>query len=243
MREDSRPPTNNRILDALPREAYDRLTPHLKPLDLHNGQIIYETGDRVHHVYFLSQGMVSLVSQSSTGTSVEVGLVGNEGMAGISTALGVTETPHLTMMQIPGTGWRLEAAVLRTEFKRGGALHDLLLRYVHAMLLQISQVAACNRIHQIESRLARWLLMTGDRTGSDELPLTQEFLALMLGTRRAGVSEIAAELQKDGLITYSRGHIVLKDKEGLKETACECYSIIKGEFARLTSDQQMSQRA
>jgi CRP-like cAMP-binding protein len=238
MSDQIRQPTNNRILDALPREDFDRLAPHLEPLDLANGHILYEIGERMKHVYFLSSGMVSLVSQSAAGASVEVGLVGREGMAGISTILGVDETPHQTMMQIHGSALRLETAVVRDEFKRGGALHDLLLRYLHAMLLQISQVAACNRMHNVEPRLARWLLMSSDRTGMAELPLTQEFLAMMLGTRRAGVTEVAVELQKDGLISYTRGHITIKDREGLDDTACECYGLIKAEFARLASTQK-----
>jgi CRP-like cAMP-binding protein len=235
MNDKPRQSTNNRILDALPREDFDRLAPHLNPVDFPNGLIIYEVGARMKHVYFPTSGMISLVSQSANGSSVEVGLVGREGMAGVSTILGVDETPHLTMVQIPGNGVRLETSMLKTEFKLGGALQTLLLRYLHSMLLQISQVAACNRMHHVEPRLARWLLMTCDRTEQEEMPLTQEFLALMLGTRRAGVSEVAVELQKDGLISYTRGHMIIKDREGLEDTACECYGIIKAEYNRLSS--------
>jgi len=230
-----RQPGHNRILEVLPPEDFDRLAPHLVRLDVPHGDVFYEMESRMKYVYFPSSGMISLVSQSSMGASVEVGLVGREGMVGISTILGVDETPHMSMMQVAGVVFRLETAVLKTEFKRGGALHDLLLRYLHAMLLQISQVAACNRMHNVEPRMARWLLMTSDRTGMEELPLTQEFLAMMLGTRRAGVTQVAIELQKDGLISYTYGHITIKDREGLEETACECYSIIKTEFARLVA--------
>jgi CRP-like cAMP-binding protein len=237
MNDQPRQPTDNRILDALPREDFDRLAPHLKPIDLPHGHYLYEIGARMRHVYFPSSGMISLVSQSSSGASVEVGVVGREGMVGVSTILGVDEAPHMTMAQIPGSALRLETAVVKTEFKSGGALNALLLRYLHAMLLQISQVAACNRMHQVEPRLARWLLMSSDRTGREDLPLTQEFLAMMLGTRRAGVTEVAIELQKDGLISYTRGHITIKDREGLEDTACECYRLIESEFARLASTQ------
>jgi CRP-like cAMP-binding protein len=188
-----------RILESLPAEDFDRLEPHFVRRDVPHGEILYHMESQMKHAYFPSSGMISLVSQSSMGASVEVGLVGREGMVGTSTILGVDETPHQAMMQVPGTLVQLETRVLRTEFKRGGALHDLLLRYVHAMLLQISQVAACNRMHSIEPRMARWLLMTADRTGMTELPLTQEFLAMMLGMRRAGVTEVAIEFTNGGV--------------------------------------------
>jgi CRP-like cAMP-binding protein len=239
MSDQSRQPTNNRILDALPFEDFDRLAPHLKPHDLASGDILYGMETRVDHVYFPVSGMISLVCQSSAGASVEVGVVGREGMAGISTILGVDVAPHETMAQIEGSALQMEAAVLKTEFKNGGALNTLLLRYVHAMLLQISQVAACNRMHQVEPRLARWLLMSSDRTEMEKLPLTHEFLAMMLGTRRAGVTEVAIELQKHGLINYTRGHIIISDREGLEDIACECYGVIKAEFARLASTQSL----
>jgi CRP-like cAMP-binding protein len=227
-------PTGNRILDALPGEDYERLSPYLEPAEkCSNGFIFYDVGERMKHVYFLTRGMISLVAETSHGTSIEVGLVGREGMAGISAVLGVNHTPHRTMVQIPGAALQLEIDALRSEFGRGGVLHDLLLRYMHTMLLQISQTAVCNRLHRGEERLARWLLMSSDRSRSHALPLTQEFLALMLGTRRAGVTEAAIKLQGEGLIKYTRGNIQIKDRDGLEETACDCYKVIKAEFDRL----------
>lgn len=182
------------------------------------------------YAYFPNKAMVSLISQLSDGSSVEVGITGYEGMIGISSVLGVDKSPHTAMVQIPDGGVRIKTSVLRDEFKRSGALHDSLLRYLQLLLLQTSQIAACNRLHSVGERLARWLLMSHDRCQCDDLPLTQDFLAMMLGIRRAGVTEAAIILQTEGYISYKRGHITVLDRAGMEEFACECYRIVKDEF-------------
>lgn len=234
MLDATRPSNKNNILSRLSSEDYERLRPHLEPVELRHGQILHHAGELMEYVYFPQNSMVSLISRMTTGESIEVGVVGFEGMAGISGVLGVDKSPHDTTVQIPDSGTRMPLRTLREEFKLGGALHDLLLRYTHGLLLQTSQVAACNRLHSISERLARWLLMSYDRCACEDLPFTQEFLSLMLGVRRAGVTEAALILQTEGYITYRRGHIQLIDREGLKQYTCECYVIVKTEFDRLT---------
>jgi len=235
MHNEPRPPHENHILSRLPREAYARLQPHLEPVELRHGQVLHDAGGIMEYVYFPQNAMVSLISHTAAGESVEVGVVGFEGMAGISAVLGVDKSPHEAMVQIPDGGVRMRVRWLREEFKRGGALHDLLLRYTQGLLLQTSQVAACNRLHSLSERLARWLLMSYDRCACEELPFTQEFLALMLGVRRAGVTEAAIILQTEGYISYRRGNIKIIDTEGLKEHTCACYDIIRAEFELLTA--------
>ena len=233
MSETLRQPTENLILAALPREDYERIAEHLEPIQMPQGQILYRTDQRIEHVYFPLKSMVSLVSQMSDGSSIEVGVTGFEGMVGLPILLGVDRSPHECMVQIPDGAMRMTAEAMRSEFKRGGAMQDLMLRYTQSLLLMTSQVAACNRAHTVGERLARWLMMSYDRCPLDVLPLTQEFLAMMLGTRRAGVTEAAVILQAAGVINYRRGQITITDKDGLVETACECYSIVKAEFDRL----------
>ena len=178
--------------------------------------------------------MISVVANSTDGARVEVGVIGREGMAGVSALLGVDgTTPTESMVQIADGAMRMPAEVMRAEFRRGGAFQDRLLRYMQADTIQVRQLAACNRLHTVEERLARWLLMTHDRAASDELALTQEFLAMMLGVRRAGVGTAAIVLQADGFIRYSRGHITILDRRGLEEFSCECYRIVKAECDRL----------
>lgn len=235
MHDASRPPTKNRILAALPPEDYERLAPHLETLRLPLGQILYEAGGEIKHVYFPTNSMVSLLSQMADGGSVEVGLSGFEGMTGLSLILGVDESPHQAMVQLPDGALRLEAEAFRDEFNRGGALQKVVLRYTQSLLLQISQVAACNATHSVEERLARWLLMARDRASEDELALTQEFLSMMLGVRRASVTSAAIMLQADGLIRYSRGHVTVLDRQGLENFSCECYRVVKAEFDRVVA--------
>jgi CRP-like cAMP-binding protein len=235
MSESTRQSNENHILSALPPEDYERLAPHLEPVKLPHGQILYESSGEMEYAYFPINAMISLLSQMSDGGSVEVGLVGFEGMLGVPLLLGVDRSPHQAMVQIPDGGLQVKAEVIRREFRRGGALGGLLLRFTQAMLLQISQVAACNRVHTVEERLARWLLMTRDRAASDELELTQEFLAMMLGCRRAGVTSAAIMLQSAGVIRYSRGHITILDGPGLEALSCECYGVVKAEFDRITA--------
>jgi CRP-like cAMP-binding protein len=227
------PQSNNRIFAALPAEDYERLSSQLEPVELRHSQILYEAGGKMDYVYFPLKAMISLISQLYDGSSVEIGITGYEGMIGVSTVLGVDRSPHEAMVQIPDGALRVKTSVLQAEFKRGGALHDSLLRYVQMLLLQTSQIAACNRLHSIGERLARWLLMSHDRCGCDDLPFTQDFLAMMLGIRRAGVTEAAIILQTEGYISYRRGQITILDREGLEDFTCECYRIVKDEFDRL----------
>lgn len=226
-------PTANWILTALPDEEYARLDPHLVPVTLALRQPIYMPLEPIRHIYFPENAMISLVAITSEGASVEVGVVGREGVTGIPALLGVDATPNESMVQIANGALKMRAEVAREEFKRGGVFQDLILRYVQANTIQISQTAACNRLHSIDERLARWLLMTQDRAASDELTLTHEFLAMMLGVRRAGVTNAATNLQADGYINYKRGHITILDRAGLEEASCECYRIVKAEYERV----------
>jgi CRP-like cAMP-binding protein len=223
------------ILAHLPPEDYERLLPHLEAVELKHGHVLQEAGGCIEYVYFPDRSMISLISRSSEGQSVEVGIVGFEGMANISFILGVDKAPHEAIVQIPDGATRMKAQALRAEFKRGGAMQDLLLRYTQGLLLHTSQIAACNRLHTVSERLARWLLMSDDRCVCKDLPFTQEFLSLMLGTRRAGVTEAAVILQAEGSIAYRRGHIQIIDREILEEHACECYEIVKAEFDLLVA--------
>ncbi|HEX7997038.1 MAG TPA: Crp/Fnr family transcriptional regulator [Pyrinomonadaceae bacterium] len=227
------PTTANRILNALTRSEYERLTPHLEAVKLLKGEALYHPDQPITHVYFPDSGTVSIVAPFEDGATVEVGMVGNEGMFGVSIFLGSISTPLLAQVQMPGDGLRMRADVLRKEFKKGGQLQDLLLRYTQAFITQIAQTAACNRAHGMEERLAKWLLMCQDRSHSKDLELTQEFIATMLGARRASVTEAAGQLQKSGFISYCRGQIRINDREGLEALSCECYPTIKKEFNRL----------
>lgn len=223
----------NHILSHLSPQDYERIAPHLTPVQLTHGLVIQEAGEPMEYVYFPGNSMVSLISRTPAGETVEVGLVGFEGMVNISAVLGVDDSAHEAIVQIPDGGMRLPVQVLREEFRLAGALHDLLLRYTQGLLVMTSQIAACNRLHTVSERLARWLLMSDDRCPSDDLPFTQDFLALMLGTRRAGVTEAARVLQAEGYINYKRGHIQIIDREGLRDFSCDCYEIVRAEFDQL----------
>jgi CRP-like cAMP-binding protein len=225
----------NHILASLPPEDYERLAPHLELVEMSHSKVIQEASGRIAHVYFPEKSMISLVSHTPEGESVEVGIVGFEGMVSISAVLGVDKSPHEMLVQVPGNALRLDVQVLREEFKRAGALHDKLLRYTQGLLLQTSQIAACNRLHSLSERLARWLLMSQDRCMCEDLPFTHEFLALMLGVRRAGVTEAALILQAEELIKYKRGRIQILDRQGLEEHTCDCYVVVKEEFDLLVS--------
>jgi CRP-like cAMP-binding protein len=226
-------PTINRILNQLPPEEYERLLPHLEYVTLSLGDVLYYPQDPVSHIYFPNYGSVSVLATFVDGGGVEVGVVGNEGLFGINVVLGSVSTPHEAIVQLPGDGVRVSSDVLRQEFKRGGQLQDLLLRYTQAFIVQIAQTAACNKAHPLDGRLARWLLMTCDRAMGSELELTHEFMAFMLGTRRAGVTEAAGKLQDAGLIRYRRGRVIVLDRPGLEAATCECYQVVKKEFDRL----------
>jgi CRP-like cAMP-binding protein len=229
------PQFHNHILASLPPEDYERLAPHLEPVELFLGEIIQEAEEKITHVYFPERSMISLISHTPNGDSVEVGIVGFEGMVSISAVLGVDKSPHEMLVQINDGAMRLPVGVLQAEFKRAGVLHDKLLRYTQGLLLQTSQVAVCNAKHSISERLARWLLMSRDRCVCDDLPFTHEFLSLMIGVRRAGVTEAALILQAEEYISYKRGHIMILDRQGLEEHSCDCYEIVKAEFDLLVS--------
>lgn len=225
--------TANRILRALPVEEYERLSAYLEPVSMSLGEILCHPDEPITHVYFPNHGTVSLVSNFEDGTSVEVGMVGNEGMFGVCVFLGSISTPLLAQVQLPGQGLRMRADVLQREFKKGGLLQDLLLRYTQAFITQIAQTAACNRAHPIEGRLSKWLLMCEDRANSTQLELTHELIAMMLGVRRAGVTVAAGDLRSRGFIDYRRGHVIIRDRPGLESVTCECYPMVKKEFARM----------
>lgn len=230
MSEISRPHRQNHILNSLSPEEYERLSPHLEAVKLPHGKTLQEAGGIIKYVYFPEGSMVSVISHTPEGESVEVGIVGFEGMVNVSAVLGVDKSPHEMLVQVDNGAQRLPVAALLDEFKRAGSLHDRLLRYTQGLLLQTSQIAACNRLHSVSERLARWLLMSHDRCLCDDLPFTHEFLSLMLGVRRAGVTEAALILQADEGIRYRRGHILITDREVLKEHSCDCYQVVKDEF-------------
>lgn len=223
----------NQILKALPTLQYQRLLKHLKPVNLTSGTILLEPNEPIQTVYFPQRAMISLVSIMMDGSTTEIGLIGNEGMIGLPAILGGDSTTSRTIVQVSGTALEISADVVKQEFQRGEKLFQLLLLYTQALLTQVSQSAACNRQHNIEARLARWLLSVQDCILQDELPLTQEFIANMLGTRRSGVTVAAGILQQAGIIRYSRGRITILDQEGLEGTACECYHLVQNEFIRL----------
>jgi CRP-like cAMP-binding protein len=220
----------NRLLAALPRKDYKQLVNHLELVHLPFAEVLYEPGDAIHHVYFPNHSIISLLSTVEERSTLEVGIVGNEGIVGISVLLGVKTSPNRALVQGEGSAMRITAAALAKVMRSSDALRRLLYRSIHALMTQIAQSAACNRFHQVEARLARWLLMTHDRIGADEFRLTQQFLSDMLGVRREGVTNEARVLQRNQLITYSRGHIKVLNREGLEAATCKCYGIIQAEY-------------
>ncbi len=224
--------TKNYILDALPDEDFNRLMPDLMPVKLPQGQFLYRPDEAIEYVYFLDNSMVSVVAITAEGQSVESGVIGCEGMAGINVLLGVDAMPNQNIIALSGGALRMSTHAVRREFKRGGALQDLLLRFIHALMIQIGQTTLCNRLHTNEERLSRWLLMCRDRAASDDLKLTQEFLAIMLGANRSRVTMSAVALQNAGYIKYSRGLITVLDRQGLEDITCQCYQSIKQEYDR-----------
>jgi CRP-like cAMP-binding protein len=228
----------NYLLTALTADVFSRLNPHLELVSMPLGSPIYESGGRLQHVYFPTNSIVSLLYVLESGASAEIAVVGNEGVVGISLFMGGDTTPSRAIVQSAGEGYRLKAAILKSEFQRGGQLMHLLLRYTQALITQMCQTAVCNRHHSVEQQLCRWLLLSLDRLSSNELVMTQELLANMLGVRREGVTEAAGNLQRSGLIRYSRGRITVLDRPGLERSACECYAVVKKEFDRLLIDWQ-----
>lgn len=224
----------NYLLASLPDDERERMLPHLNHVVLPNGEMLFNATDPIKQVYFPITGAISIVSLFEDGSTVEVGVAGNEGMVGIPVVLGINYAPNrCAIAQITGKGLLMRADALRREFKRGGQLHNLLLRYTHAFLTQVSQTAACNRRHHVKERLARWLLVCQDRVMTNELNLTHEAIASMLGLRRAGITEACGVLEQEGLLHCGRGLIKLLDRKALEDAACECYGVVKEEFDRL----------
>jgi len=227
-------PTQNRLLAALPTEVFDRLLPYLTLTPVPLGKVVYEPGAELENVYFPLPGcIVSMLYVMKDGASAEIAVVGDEGMVGIALFMGGGTTPSRALVQSAGQVFLLNGSLLKKEFDRHGKLQVLLLRYTQALITQMSQTAVCNRHHSVEKQLCRWLLLSRDRLPTNELTMTQELIANMLGVRREGVTEAAGKLQAQGLIHYSRGHITILDRPGLEARVCECYGVVKREYDRL----------
>jgi CRP-like cAMP-binding protein len=234
-------PTQNHLLAGLPAAEYDHLFPHLELVAMPLGEVLYESGGYLQYVYFPTNSIVSLLYVLEDGASAEIAVVGNEGILGIALFMGGDTMPNRAVVQSGGHGYRLKAQFLKDELnraggRRAGTLQQLLLRYTQALITQMAQTAVCNRHHSVEQQLCRWLLLSIDRLPSNELVMTQELIANMLGVRREGVTEAAGHLQHAGLIHYSRGHIQVLDRPGLERKVCECYAVVKLEFDRLLAD-------
>ena len=222
----------NHVLASIPPRDYKRLHAHLEPVELKFGEVLFEPGEAIKHVYFPVDCLISLLTAVDKRRTLEVGMVGNEGMAGMPFILGMGVSGVRAIVQGSGNALRMASAPFRIEFERNQPLQDALYRYTYALMAQISQTAACNRFHEAEPRLGRWLLMTRDRVGADEFSLTHEFLAHMLGLRREGVTEAASALKRRNLISYTRGKIQILDVKGLKKSSCSCYQTVKTVFDR-----------
>ncbi len=229
-------PQQNHLLAALPAAEFEPLAAHLELVELPLGKMLYEPGIQMHHAYFPTTAIVSLHYVMASGASAETAGVGNEGVVGVSLFMGGDTTSSSAVVQTAGYAYRLERHKLLQEFNRAGLMQRLLLRYTQALLTQMSQTAACNRHHSLEQQLCRWLLLTHDRVSGRELVITQELIAGMLGVRREGVTAAAGNLQRDGYISYRRGHIAVLDRSGLEKCACECYAVVKKELSRLLHD-------
>jgi CRP-like cAMP-binding protein len=226
-------PRLNRLLGALPEAEWIRVRPNLKPVLMRLGEAVYESGVQLDHVYFPTTSIVSLLYVMADGDSAEIAVVGNDGLVGVALFMGGETTPSRAVVQSEGWAYRLKGQLLKEEFTRGGAMQHLLLRYTQALLTQMAQTAVCNRHHSIDQQLCRWLLLSLDRLESDDLTMTQELIANMLGVRREGVTEAAGKLQLAGLIRYSRGRITVLDRTGLEARCCECYGVVRRESDRL----------
>ncbi|WP_354361941.1 Crp/Fnr family transcriptional regulator [Undibacterium sp. GrIS 1.8] len=229
-------PMQNLLLAALPRAEFDRLSVHLELVKMSLGEVLYEAGGLLKYVYFPTTSIISMLYVLENGASAEIAIVGNEGILGISLFMGGETTPSRAVVQSQGYSYRLKSEHLKDEFNRAGPVLRLLLRYTQALITQMTQTAVCNRHHSIEQQLCRWLLLSLDRLPSDNLKMTQELIANMLGVRREGVTEAAGKLQKMGLIKYTRGNIEVIDRPRLEKTVCECYAVVKAEFDRLLKD-------
>ena len=228
----------NRLLCSLPAEERAHLSLHMKYVTLGLGQVVYECGAQIDYVYFPTTCVVSLMYTMRDGSTAEMALAGNDGIVGIASFLGGGNIPHRAVAQIGGHALKMPARILQQEFRRGGQFQQILLRYTQALITQISQTAVCNRLHPLEQRLCRWLLLCHDRLNGSEIPMTQEIIANMLGGRRESVTVAAGRLQDSGLIHYSRGHIKVLNREGLEAMVCECYKIVDDEMNRLVGTQR-----
>jgi len=226
-------PHQNHLLNALPPSDHARIASQLELVPMELGHVLYESGDKLRHVYFPTTSIISLLYVMEDGASAEIAVVGNEGILGISLFMGGETTPSRAIVQSAGHAFRLKAALLKEEFARYGPTMHLLLRYTQALITQMAQTAVCNRHHSVDQQLCRWLLLSLDRLGSNQLSMTQELIANMLGVRREGVTEAAGKLQDAGLIRYGRGRITVLDRPGLEKRSCECYEVVKKEFDRL----------
>ena len=227
----------NRLLAALPEQNYAALAPHLELVPMPLGKAVYESGAKQAYVYFPTTSIVSLLYVLENGSSAEIAVTGFEGLVGIALFMGGETTPSRAVVQSAGHGYRLKASVLKTQFEKGGELQHLLLLYTQALITQMTQTAVCNRHHSVDQQLCRWLLLMLDRLPANELVMTQELIANMLGVRREGVTEAAGKLQAEGLIRYSRGHITIADRTPLEARVCECYAVVKKEYDRLLPPQ------
>jgi CRP-like cAMP-binding protein len=229
-------PTQNHLLAALPPSDFERISSHLELIRMPLGQAIYESGGRLQHVYFPTTSIVSLLYVLADGASAEIAVVGNEGVLGVALFMGGETTPSRAVVQSEGYGYRLKSQLLKDEFKRAGPMMYLLLRYTQALITQMAQTAVCNRHHSIDQQLCRWLLLSLDRLSDNELTMTQELIANMLGVRREGVTEAAGKLRDEGIIEYHRGVIKILSRPKLEHKVCECYAVVKKEFDRLLMD-------
>jgi CRP-like cAMP-binding protein len=226
-------PADNRLLAALPSDAFQRLFPYLEYVDLPLGKVLYESGEVLLHVYFPVDCIVSLLYILADGSSAEIAIVGNDGLIGIALFMGGETTTDRAVVQSAGHAYRILGQRIKGEFHRNGTLQELILRYTQALITQMAQTAVCNRHHSVEQQLCRWLLMSLDRLSSNRLNMTQELISNMLGVRREGVTEAAGKLQRLGVIHYQRGHITVLDRPKLQALCCECYSVVKKETDRL----------
>ena len=226
-------PRRNLLLAALPDVEWQRWLPLLEPVDMPLGLVLYESGGTLSHVYFPTTAIVSLLYVMENGASAEIAVVGNDGIVGISLFMGGESTPSRAVVQSAGAGFRLRAQVVKDEFNRAGPVLHLLLRYTQALITQMAQTAVCNRHHSLDQQLCRWLLLSLDRLQDNELVMTQELIANMLGVRREGVTEAALKLQQDGMIRYARGRITVIDRSAIERRTCECYAVVQKEYERL----------
>jgi CRP-like cAMP-binding protein len=226
-------PAQNHLLAALPAEVQQRLFPELERVNLPLGKVLYESGDALHHVYFPTDSIVSLLYVMESGASAEISVVGNDGLIGVALFMGGESTPSRAVVQSAGSAYRLLGQRLKDEFNRHGEMLLLMLRYTQALITQMAQTAVCNRHHTIDQQLCRWLLLSLDRLPGNQLTMTQELIANMLGVRREGVTDAAGKLQNHGVIEYSRGQITVLDRPGLEKLSCECYAVVRKETSRL----------